>query len=168
MKHPMKNRPLSGLHRAHAFTLIEVVIAVLVLSIAVPPTLNLMDTASSGRVDSINTTRATFLSTIVLETVLADMTSDDPSLGFAALSDSAIYLSAPTTGLYNRLSTIIQPYTTVGLSYTVVIGPLVSFEGTVSINPSDNIFRTVTVNVTYSSASTGVLVMPTSILVSSL
>ena len=38
-------------HR-RAFSLIELVIVVLVLGIAVPPTLNLLDSASAGRVDA--------------------------------------------------------------------------------------------------------------------
>lgn len=152
--------------RSHGFTLIEVVIAVIVLAIAVPPTLNLMDSASAGRVNAINITRATYLSTIVLETVIADMTSTDPSLGFMALGDSPVYLNSSATGLYDRLDSITTSYTSVGLSYTVVIGSLVASDGVVSGTPSENIFRTVTVNVSFPSANSAPFVMPVSIMVS--
>jgi prepilin-type N-terminal cleavage/methylation domain-containing protein len=148
------------------FTLIEVVIAVIVLAIAVPPTLNLMDSASAGRVDAINTTRATLLSTLVIESILADMTSNDSGLGFAALSDSAAYLSTTTTGLYDRISTLTDSYTNVGLSYTVTIGVLVASDGNVSGTSSENIYRMVTVDVAFPSANSAPLTMPVSIMIS--
>jgi prepilin-type N-terminal cleavage/methylation domain-containing protein len=148
------------------FTLIEVVIAVVVLAIAVPPTLNLMDSASAGRVDAVNTTRATYLTTVVLETIIADMTSTDPSLGFEALSDSNAYLNTVSTGLFERLSTLTEPYISVGLKYSVTIGALVASDGLVSETESENVFRTVTVNVGFTSASTTSYQMPTSIMLS--
>ncbi len=152
----------------HGFTLIEVVIAVIVLAIAVPPALNLMDSSAAGRVNAINTTRATCLSTIVLESVLADLTSTDPALGFSALADSAAYLETPTTGLYARLASITESYTSVGLTYTVDIGPLVNSNGIVSGDTGENIFRVVTVNVSFTSANSASFVMPISIMVSEL
>ena len=148
------------------FTLIEVIIAVIVLAIAVPPTLNLMDSASAGRVDAINTTRATMLGTLVIESIIADMSSNDPNLGFAALSDSVAYLSTTTTGLYDRISTLTDSYTNVGLSYTVTIGDLVSSDGTVSGTSSENIYRLVTVDVVFPSANSAPFTMPISIMVS--
>ena len=151
---------------SRAFTLIEVVIAVIVLSIAVPPTLNLLESTSAGRVNAIFTTRATFLSTVVLETVLADMTSSQADLGFDALADSSTYLDTATTGLYARLETITQPFADVGLTYTVTIGELVASDGQVSQNASENIFRIVTVLVSFEGSDGSQLSMPTSIMVS--
>lgn len=149
-----------------AFTLIEVVIAIVVLAIAVPPTLNLMDSAASGRVDAIQTTRATFLSTIVLESVLADMTSSVDTLGFEALTDSDTYLNTPTTGLYARLESITQPYQSFGITYTLEIGSLVASDGLVSDDDEENVFRTITVFVLIPSASTASTIMPVSLTVS--
>jgi Tfp pilus assembly protein PilV len=153
---------------SRAFTLIEAVIAVVVLAIAVPPTLNMMDSASTGRIDAINTTRATFVSTVVLETVLADMTSSEDSLGFSALTDAQAYLTTPVTGLYNRLETILEPYTNADIAYTVTVGPLVSTDGNVSANLNENIFRTVTVLVEIPSTTQASITMPVSIMVSEL
>lgn len=152
--------------RRTAFTLIEVVIVVVVLAISVPPTLNLMDSASAGRVDSINTTRATYLETIVIESIFADMTSPDPGLGFAALADDAAYLNTPISGLYDRLEPITEPFTNVGLTYTVIISELVASDGIVSGVVSDNIFRTVTVQVSFKSASGAQFAMPVSMMFS--
>jgi len=156
----------SGWRFRRAFTLIEVVIAVIVLAIAVPPTLNMMDSASAGRVDAINTTRATYLSTTVLETVLADMTSNQPLLGFDALSDAQGYLSTASTGLYDRLGPYTTAYSSVGFSYAVTIGELVGSDGFVSVNPGENIFRKITVRVEYASASGSSFSMPISMMVS--
>lgn len=151
-----------------AFSLIEVVIAVIVLAIAVPPTLNLMDSAAAGRADAINTTRATILATCVLETVTADINSDAAGLGFDALADDDAYLNTPTTGLIDRLDPIVEPYTSVGFSYTVTIGPLVSSDGTVSATVSENIFRVITVSVGYTSATSDPYLLPVSTMVSAL
>jgi prepilin-type N-terminal cleavage/methylation domain-containing protein len=156
----------SHLVHCRAFSLIEVVIAVIVLAIAVPPTLNLMDSAGAGRVDAINTTRATLMATSVLETVTADITSDVDGLGFDAFEDASTYLQHPTAGLYARLSTVLEPYTNAGLNYTVDIGQLVSQDGTVSADAGDNIFRIITVRVTFPSASTASYEVPLSTMVS--
>ncbi len=157
-----------GLGFARGFTLIEVVIAVIVLAIAVPPTLNLMDSASAGRVNAINTTRAACLSTLVLETVIADMASSDPSLGFSALDDPSTYLESLASGLYVRLDSLTAPYARVGLTYTVEIGPLVASDGRVSDDTGENIFRLVAVHVEFVSANSASFVMPVSIMVSEL
>tara|TARA_R110002111_G_C5926900_1_gene366452 strand:- start:136 stop:636 length:501 start_codon:yes stop_codon:yes gene_type:complete len=149
-----------------AFTLIEVVIGVMILGIAVPPTLNLMETAASGRVDAISTTRATFLATVVLETVFADMTSTQETLGFDALEDPNTYLETASTGLYDRLASATEPFTRVGLEFEVSIGSFVSSDGSVSDNESENVFRVITVNVTVNSASQAAVIMPVSMMVS--
>lgn len=99
---------------------------------------------------------------------MADMTSNHASLGFDALGESAVYLSAQNTGLYDRLTTIVQPYSDVGFNYSVTIGELVSFDGLVSEIESDNIFRTITVTVRYASASGEEFAMPTWLMVSEL
>ncbi len=150
------------------FTLIELVIAVLVLAIAVPPTLNLLDSAAAGRADAINTTRATALATTVLESVMADIASDNAALGFDALADSAAYLTTPSTGLYDRLDAAIEPYTAMGLSYSVEIGDPVSSDATVSADPTENVFRIVTVRVSFPSATSSPYDMPVTMMVSEL
>lgn len=152
--------------RERAFSLIEVVIAVIVLAIAVPPTLNLMDSAAAGRADAINTTRATMLATSVLEMVTADISSEEPGLGFDALSDANAYLNTPSSGLYARLSTHLEPYTSSGLSYSVDIGELVGADGSVSADEDENLFRVITVRVSFPSASSASYELPVSVMVS--
>ncbi|MFG0245830.1 MAG: prepilin-type N-terminal cleavage/methylation domain-containing protein [Phycisphaerales bacterium JB052] len=154
--------------KLRGFTLIEVVIAVIVLAISVPPTLNLMDSAASGRADAINTTRATLLATSVLETITADLSSNDPGLGFDALSDAGAYLDTANTGLKARLESTLEPYTSAGFTYSVSIGTLVSSDGTVSADADDNIFRIITVRVVFPSASTASYELPISVMVSAI
>ena len=151
-----------------AFSLIEVVIAIIVLAIAVPPTLNMMESAGAGRVDAINTTRATLLATSVLETVTADVNSEAAGLGFDALGDAATYLNDPGSGLYARLETSLAAYTDAGLSYSVDIGGLVAADGNPSGDADDNIFREVTVRVSFSAASSASYQVPFRTMVSAL
>lgn len=151
-----------------AFTLIEVVIAVMVLAIAVPPTLSLLDSAGAGRADAINTNRASLLATSVLETIIADINSNTAGLGFDALGDSNAYLNAPDTGLYARLETIVSPYSDAGLGYAVEVGTLVAADGSVSEDANENIFRIVTVRVSFTSASTASYQVPFSTMVSAI
>lgn len=163
----MTATPLPSISR-RAFTLIEVVIAVIVLAIAVPPTLNLLDSAGAGRADAINTSRATYLATTVLESVMADLTSTQETLGFDALGDESAYLNTPVTGLYARLEGIVEPYTRMGLTYSVGISELVSSDATVSDDIDENVFRIVTVRVSFPSATSAAYTMPVSMMVTQL
>ena len=157
-----------GIKNTRAFSLIEVVIAVLVLAIAVPPTLNLLEDAGAGRVDSINTTRATMLAMSVIEMITADIDSSAEGLGFDALADEALYFETPNTGFHDRIESLIEPYLDVGLSYSVDIGALVSADGSVSEDVDENVFRVITVRVTFPSANTSSYVVPISTMVSAL
>ncbi len=152
----------------HGFTLIEVVIMVLVLAISVPPTLEILMSNAASRANVINTARATMLASNVLECVIADVSSTEENLGFDALDDSSAYLSTPTTGLYARLATSNQSYTDLGLAYTVEIGALVGSDGLVSLDADENVFRTITVRVSYPSADGAAYQLPVSVMVSTI
>ena len=150
------------------FTLIEVVTMVLVLAIAVPPTLEILMSNAASRANVINTARATMLASNVLEGVIADVSSTNPTLGFAALDDANAYLSTPTTGLYARMASTNQSYIDLGLVYTVDVGVLVSSNGLVSLDVEENVFRTVTVRVAYPSADGPAYELPVSVMVSTI
>ncbi len=149
-------------------TLIEVVTMVLVLAIAVPPTLEIMMSNSASRANVINTARASMLASNVLEGILADVTSSDESLGFDALENANAYLTTPTTGFYSRMSLATQSYESLGLSYSVTISVLVGADGLVSETESENVFRTITVRVSYPSADGAAYTLPVALMVSSL
>ena len=150
---------------ARGFSLIESIVIIIVLAIAVPPSLQLLDSAAASRADSINTTRATLLAMTVMEQVLADVYSADPSLGFDALADSDAYLNTAGTGLVDRIAVVTDTYAALGISYSVQIGPLAQADGTVSGDADLDIYREITVVVSFPSAVTGVLDMPVSAIV---
>ncbi|HYE61438.1 MAG TPA: type II secretion system protein [Phycisphaerales bacterium] len=131
------------------FTLIEAVVVVLALSISLPTTLIWLGEANQRRADSVNTTRATALGTLVMEQVLADVSSKSAGLGFSALANSATYLNTATTGLVARLSSITSLYTGMGINYGVTIGGLVDKSGAATGVTSQDLFRSVTVTVTF-------------------
>lgn len=147
------------------FSLIEVIVCVLMLSIAVPPVLEMVGSAGADRADTVNVNRAVVLATLVLESVVADVASPDPSLGFDALADAGAYLDTPTTGLSARLEGVTQPFVAVGMDWALEMGPLVGPAGAVEADPTMNIFRNVTVRVSFPSASGGDLVLPVSVMV---
>lgn len=148
--------------RRRAFSLIEAVVVVIVLGLAVPPALSWLDSAVSARADAVNAARATVLATSVMESILADSASSAPGLGFAALADESAYVDDPASGLRTRLAALAQHYEAFGLAYAVSIGPLAAFDGVATGDPSRDVFRMITVTVTFPSAAGGTLELPVS------
>lgn len=146
---------------SRAFTLIEAVICVTVLAIAVPPALEILDSVAADRADAVNTTRAAMFAELILESCLADCSSADPTLGFEALADEAAYIA----GLQTRIESVAAPYLQVGMDYRITVGALVDRTGVVNADASQNIFRVLTVTVTYPSANGDPFELPVAILV---
>jgi len=147
------------------FTLIEAVIVVVVIAIAIPPTLIWFDSAVSRRADAVSTLRGTTLATLVLEHILADVNSDAPGLGYAALASSSTYLDTPGTGLRARLAGATGAYQSMGLAYAVTIGAPTDYRGVVTGTGAD-VFRRITVTVTIPRAEGAPVAMPVSAMVS--
>ncbi|MBL8760318.1 MAG: hypothetical protein JNL50_03365 [Phycisphaerae bacterium] len=143
-----RRRPSRPARRAS--TLLECIVVIVVLALAIPPTLSWMAQAADQRADQVNSVRALTLAQGVLENIMADTMSTTAGLGFAALSSSSTYLDTPTTGLRARLAAVSSPYTTLGLSYDVTIGALVDSAGAVNADTSLNLFRHVKVTVSFS------------------
>jgi len=131
-------------------SLLEAIAAVVVLSIAVPPTLSLLADATSQRGDSIATTRATLYAQAVMEQVIADASSSDASLGFAVLADQPAYM----TSLDARITTITDGYSPFRMTHTVVIGELADESGSVTGNAAQDVYRRIRVEIEFL-ASTG-------------
>lgn len=154
--------------KPRGFTLIEAVLCVVVLGLAVPPALELMQSAAAHRADGVNTGRATVLSGLVIESVLADLASGNETLGFEALADPAVYLETPTTGLYARLAPLVAPFEQVGMGYSVSVSDLISSTGFESSDEAQNVFRLVTVTVRYPSSDGPAWELPVSVVVGDL
>lgn len=135
-----------------AFTLLEALVVIIVLAIAIPPTVAFLDQSAAQRADAINTQRATTLAQCVMESVLADVNSTAPGRGYAALADMSTYVDSPTTGLRIRISDATDLYSGMGMSYAVTATVPVSSTGASTGNAATDLFRTVTVTVTFPSA----------------
>jgi prepilin-type N-terminal cleavage/methylation domain-containing protein len=153
-------RPLRKTIR-RAFTLLECVAVITVLAIAIPCTLSWVDESASNRADAINATRATMLGSAVMEHVLADVASTTAGQGATGLNSSSTYLDTAVTGLVALMSSTSSFYATIGMTYTVTIGGLTDFDG-VSRGVAVDVFRLVTVTVSYPSARGGTLSIPIS------
>lgn len=149
------------------FTLIEAMLAVVVLSLLVTPSIAMLRDAAMARVEATQNTRASVLAGAVLEQVVADASSSASSLGMVVFADSSAYLNTATTGLVARLSPITSHYASIGLSWSLNISALVSSNGVATGDTTKDVYRYIKVTVTWTSArtsgvtksmSTGVLV----------
>ncbi len=146
------------------FTLVEAVVVVVVLGLAVPPTLMMIDATVDRQIDSLNVVRATTLATALAEQVIADASSASPGLGLSGVSASDYATKAG--GLNERLSATISPYQALGFSHAVSVGGLVSKTGAASGTTSENVFRLATVTVSFPSVRGGTMSLDLSALVS--
>lgn len=136
-------------NRRRAFTLVESLAVVVVLSVAIPPAVSMMVDSARAQADSVKQTRATWFATAILEHIIADVNSDDALLGFAALADSNAYLTTASTGLNDRTQDVTTLYSGYGLTHSVQIGALSDAGGTVTGDVNMDVFRTVVVGVTW-------------------
>lgn len=154
----MRPRATNTRHRPNrrGFSLVESIIVVVVVALLVPPSVSMLQSAQTSRVDSANTLRASVLAGAVMEQVMADASSPSASLGMTAFAAPATYTDTPTTGLKARLSTVTDSYQTLGMNWTLTVGGLVAKTGSADADPTKNIFRAATVTVTWNSARAGV------------
>lgn len=138
--------------RHQGFTLIEAVLALVVLSISLPPALVLMSDGARAKADAVQVERAVWLATAVMEHIAADVASSDPALGFSSLADANTYLGTPTTGLTARLALIDTFYQGFGLTYIIAISDMVSQSGSAMGDSTVDVYRIVTVTVSWMGA----------------
>lgn len=128
-----------------ATTLIEAVVVVMVIALAVPPMLTVVNSTADSRAEAVTISVATTLAHGVMERVLADVYAGEEAPGIEALADADAYLNAPGTGLYERLEWLAEPYEDRGITYTVEIGALVGAEGLATGDASSDVYRKVEV-----------------------
>jgi Tfp pilus assembly protein PilV len=142
--------PLATRTLRRGASLIEAVAVVLVLAIAVPPTITWMDRAAARRMDSIQIIRATNLASSVLDQILSDAATTDVG------AQPTTYLDTPTTGLRARLATLTAIDLAAGVSYDAAFGPLVASTLASTGDAGRDLYRVVTVTSSYTD-STGVV-----------
>lgn len=138
-----------------AFTLIEAIAAIVIISLAAPPTFLLMRDVADARRSTVVSERALWLAAGVMEHIVADVESDAPGLGPDALEDSANYLDNAATGLRIRLAGMTSIYTDQGIAYDVDISDPISADGTPTGNANEDAFRRITINVKWSRRASG-------------
>lgn len=140
---------------ARGFTLVESMVTIIVLALLIPPSVSMLRDAATAKVESANTVRATLLASAVMEHVLADVSSNAASMGMPAFSDASAYLDSPGIGLVDRLGALSTLYQDLGLTWSVSIGALVDKTGAVSADVRMNMYRSVTVSVSWNSTRAG-------------
>ena len=146
------------------FSIIEAALLVVVISLALPPSLLWLARAADQAADEAQLSRATALATGVLESAVADMTVGAGAGSFATLTTSS-YVEASGTGLRDRLSTLSAPYSAAGLTWSLEIEPATTPAGVASTDPLRNICRVVTVKVRFTRSDGTEALVPISTLV---
>lgn len=126
-------------------TLIEAVVVVVVLSLAMPPMLSVVNAVAEARAEAATISSATALAQGVMEQVLADVHGGEDAPGYEAMEDATTYLEEPDSGLYTRLEWIAEPYAARGITFEVQIGAPVGPEGVATGDADADRFRSVTV-----------------------
>lgn len=147
----MNRLKLSLRPRRAGFTLMEAIVAIVVLGVVVPPSVSMLHTAASARAGSIDTIRGTWIASAVMEQVIADVSSGHAGLGMGTLADATAYVETPGTGLRARLEPVMEGYPA-GFSWTLSIGSLVGPAGTVTGDAARDVYRLVQVNVSWTGA----------------
>lgn len=139
-----------GRHIARGVTLVEVMALLIVVAIAVPPLAALSAQSSRALAEERRYFHSAWLATAVLEQIRADALSEDAAMSLEAMSDAA-YLSAPATGLRDRLSETVSAYEDEGLSYEVTFDDVRDATGAAIGAGERSATRLVTVEVLYAS-----------------
>lgn len=136
---------LSPIRRA--FTLTEAIVIVVVLAIAVPPTISTLRDASLAGVNHRRTVEAETFARAILETILADVYADTSSINFDDIA-SASYES----DLSARLEGLDQFYAARGFAFDLTVSARVGHDGQPAA-PGSDLYRYVTVSVSHVSGA---------------
>ncbi|MGP1347315.1 MAG: type II secretion system protein [Phycisphaerales bacterium] len=151
----MARRVLNRLGRRAGFSLVELIAVIAVLALMVPTALSMLESAARQRTGASKALVATSFAASIGEHIIADMHAGDPAIGFEALDDMNAYLNDPNTGLRTRLAWLIGHHATLGYELDIEIGALMSADGTATGDPDLDLFRRLTVVVSWSDPGDG-------------
>ncbi len=138
-------------NRRRGFTLIEGVVAVVVLSIAVPVSVAMLSDAATVRAASVQRERAGMLARLIIEEVVADAASSHETLGVTPLDNPGAYRSELAT----RLADLVEPFEEAGMSWSIEVARPVSATGIAAGDASRNIYLPVSAVVEFMDAREG-------------
>lgn len=141
--------------RHRAFTLLEALATIIVLSIATPPAVSMLQEAAGVRRDAAAASRGHWLAVATLEHIIADMHSDAEGRGFEALNDPQAYLNDQDDGLYARMADTRAFYAQRGVECAVEISGLVGHDGLASGDPELDVYRYIRVIASWTGARGG-------------
>jgi len=114
---------MAGRARRRAFTLIEAVLVVIVLSVTVPAGMRLVGSAERSQRESELSATAVSVARSLAEQVLADVNASD-RFGPEALADASTYLDDPSEGLHARTAWLFASEPASLMTPEVTIGGL--------------------------------------------
>ena len=142
--------------RCHAgFSLVELIAVIAVLAVMVPTALSMLESAARERTGASKALVATSFAASVGEHIIADMHAGDPGIGFEALGDADAYTNDPDTGLRTRLVWLIGHHEALGYELELEVGPLMSAGGTPTGDPEFDLFRRITIVISWSDPGDG-------------
>ena len=134
-----------------AFSLVEGLVSIVVLSIAVPVSVMMMSDASSARASSLQRERAVHLMRLLRNEIVADVAAPSHGLGIAVFEDVDAY----EDDLRARIATRVATYEELGYAWSIDAGAFVGPRGVFSGVPETNIYRPVTLTVEWTDARNG-------------
>ena len=115
----------------------------LMISIAVPPSIAMMTEASKNQADRVLLAIAMSYAQALTDQVAADVSVN----GLDILADENLYLNAEGTGFWARMAWVSGPYENRNLTASIEISEIVDYQGLVSADPASNLFRVVSVTI---------------------
>lgn len=126
-----------------AFTLTEAIVVVVVLAIAVPPTVSAFRDASLAGVSHRRTVEAETYACAILETILSDVYADTSSINFDGIASPSYEADLPA-----RLAGLDRFYGDRGFTFDLTVSARVGHDGRPAA-PGSDLYRYVTVIVSH-------------------
>lgn len=129
--------------------LIEAVVVVVLIGLSVPPLLSVVSEAAESRADTVRAAEATMLAQGVMEQILADVYVR--GIGVSVLDDAETYVDGAGEGLRSRMAWMLEPAAERRFAVDVRIGSPVGPMGFPTGDADRDVFRIVTVGVSFTS-----------------
>lgn len=141
----LARRSQTGLTRG--FTLIEAVVAMVVLAIAVPIGLAMMRDAATSRINNAKASTAYWLANAIIEQVMADLDSPTAGLGFEAFDNVNSYLNDAPDALTTRLASVTDEAEAKGYVWSMTASAAMDYTGATTGDATEDLYRRITVQV---------------------